>query len=181
MGQYRGQFQLPFEPATEDDLKAKVLRVLDPHFNIKLEVPGVNHYKGKTYRIDAIIQPKDTSNWLNKEAAFGIEFKASGHSGKTGDVTKFIEQASDYTLTKWAGYDRLTGGYLPILMCPLEMPYDLDGWLIKRVIGQRGIGEIKGMYGGLAIVFNEVHIMWHEKQGVLEGRTHSLDFAAHHR
>ena len=52
----------------------QVLSLLSDAFEIKTEVFGT-HFSGTRLRIDAVLKPKDTAKWKNKNVVLGIEFK----------------------------------------------------------------------------------------------------------
>ena len=172
-----GQYELPFDQKhCEDELKYHILDKLSPHFDIQQEVHGTQSNKGRNRRIDAVIMPKNTQDWANKNVKFGVEFKGSLHSEDTANVTKLLLQAIDYHYTDFDGLGRI-----PILICPLELPKGHESYLFKRFLGRLGIGEIRPMGSlGICIVFHESSVIWSEKSGVMEGRTNNFYYQNHH-
>ncbi|WP_271785336.1 hypothetical protein [Aquimarina algiphila] len=59
---------------TEDKFQEIILELLAPYFTVEQEVWGT-HFSGRRMKIDAIVTPKNTSEWRNKNIKFGIEFK----------------------------------------------------------------------------------------------------------
>lgn len=171
------QYELPFEQKhSEDEIKYHILSKLSSQFHIQQEVEGTQALKSKKRRIDAIIKPKNTYDWANKEVAFGVEFKGSLHSEDTANVTKLLLQALDYHYTDFNGLGRI-----PILICPLELPKGHDAYFFKRFLGRLGVGEIRPMGSyGICIVFHESSIIWSEKCGVMEGKTNKFYYQNHH-
>ncbi|MEN9760217.1 MAG: hypothetical protein RI906_43 [Pseudomonadota bacterium] len=93
-------------------LPEQVLPCLEPHFQIHREVSG-HHPIGKRLRIDAILVPRDPTDWARPDVALGVEFKRSTAAGRK-DSSKVIRQCMDYTVTDWKGF----GVGLPIFFCP---------------------------------------------------------------
>lgn len=93
-------------------LPDRVLPLLEPHFHIHREVTG-HHPIGKRLRIDAILVPRDSTDWARPDIALGVEFKRSTAAGRK-DSSKVIRQCMDYTVTDWKGF----GIGLPIFFCP---------------------------------------------------------------
>lgn len=154
----------------EKEFSKKVLLRLDSHFTIYEQVRGY-HFTGKKFRIDAVICPKKTENWANPHIAFGIEFKSPDKIVGGNNVGQLIKQAYDYLNTDFENF-----GKIPILICPLKFQEHYSSFneirLIKRILGDFGIGEIVNdkNYKGLKIVFKETHDVWSERYGVEYGK-----------
>ncbi|GAB3861552.1 hypothetical protein ACFPIJ_11875 [Dactylosporangium cerinum] len=85
--------------ANEAELAERVLGILSPHFEIETEVDG-RHCSGRQLRIDAVLRPRDPSDWKDDRPAFGVEFKlASQGPSSTAKFTQWARQAVDYTHT----------------------------------------------------------------------------------
>jgi len=144
---------------------------LSKHFYIEQEVTG-KHFSGKNLRIDAIIRPKDTTNWANKDIAFGVEFKDIEFFKSdfdTKNYTKWMKQCVDYANTYFEGY-----GYLYILICPSRTPEKYSFSL--HLLSQLGVGQIvDSEYLGVTIMLNQTHKIWSEKNGVMEGKRWKLE------
>ncbi|WP_204289144.1 hypothetical protein [Microbispora amethystogenes] len=169
--------------SSEKELADRVLERLEPWFWVDQEVSGT-HCTGVRLRIDAMIWPRDFSQWKAPDVAFGIEFKAV-RTGRTlydpglNAYTRWVAQAADYTHTNWDGYGRRL-----ILCCPGVVSAlkgyagtrDARGDLLvaKRLMGQLGVGELVLRWGqGLTILFNGERV-WSERGGVSKGKYWSL-------
>lgn len=145
---------------SEDDFFNSWQERLEKYFYIKKEVPGI-HLSGKTMKIDAVITPKDTTDWKNKEIAFGVEFKSPAKLDRLHSQFNFMKQCVDYSYTNFKDY-----GYIPILGCPafeVDETYSdvkaLSGY--RRFLNSFAIGELCQTHKGLTIIFAEQYI-WHE-------------------
>ncbi len=58
----------------EKEFCENVLKALSEDFIIFKEVSG-KHFSGAQLRIDAVLIPKDTSQWKDKNICLGVEFK----------------------------------------------------------------------------------------------------------
>lgn len=160
----------------ERALSNMILSRLSPFFNIKEEVKGIlttpNGIKEK-YRIDAVIAPKDVSEWKNKNIAFGIEFKSIEVSEKMKGIAKLYAQAYNYQFVDWEGF-----GKIQILICPpinTGNP-ETDSYL-KRIMAYHNLGELGSIHSRkyLAILYNETHRIWSENYGVSEGKYRNFE------
>jgi hypothetical protein len=158
---------------TEKDLKAGFLKRLVSHFAVHEEVEG-KHFTGRILRLDAVVQPRDTSGWKNQQVALGIEFKDVARFARnydTKDLTSWLAQCVDYSNTKWGDY-----GYIYIFACPSLVDEVAEGVIGRRMfvrnfMGQLGIGELKEHQEyGLTFLLNTRHRMWSELNGVEQGK-----------
>lgn len=101
-----------FANMTEEEFRYFVEQDIAQFFHIEREVWGT-HLTGIKLRIDAIIRPKDTADWANKNIAFGVEFKSPSMLKTLGSQLAFSKQCIDYSHTNFQGY-----GFIPILMFP---------------------------------------------------------------
>jgi hypothetical protein len=151
-----------------------VLKKLEQDFLISQEVMGT-HFSGARLRIDAVIRPKDTSGWKNKDVALGIEFKLEEKLRSTKDKTHWIKQCIDYANTKWDSY-----GYLYVFSCPSifdKLDYAVKGnqWLWNRVLSNLGVGRLDfDTYHGLTLYLQDTHRIWSENTGICSGKDWSL-------
>ena len=157
----------------EKELADKVLARLEKHFDIvKRECYGEYIFTDKARpRIDAIIKPKDTSEWKNKDVYFGIEFKKPNISTK--NITEMFCQAYQYSMAIFDKY-----GSIPVLLCP-PLDHHMKGhryedsyFFLSRILGKQLIGEIKNHpHYGVSLWMNGSHRIWSERNGVeLEGK-----------
>lgn len=164
----------------EAEYKAIIFDKLYPYFHVKKEVTG--YFFGNRCRIDAVITPKDNTQWANKNISFGVEFKhfSENYEGKgeksanLGYYAKQFKQIIDYSYTVFNDYGRL-----PILICPPlfnnmgNMPGSSSALqLIKNCMGQCNVGELCiDPRTGLTIYFNTLHRIWSERYGIGIGKT----------
>lgn len=156
----------------EQDFIDGMVSRLSPYFEFFPQAWGT-HFSGKRLRIDHIIRPKDTSLWKNKDVVFGVEYKDVGQiDGDTKNFTKWFAQCVDYANTKWDDY-----GYIYILTCPglrsTGFIQVVDShWMLARIMGRLGVGEIKNMGDryGWAITLQNSNRVWSQKQGVEAGK-----------
>lgn len=145
------------------------------HFNIQREVWGT-HFSGKRLRIDAVLTPKDTSEWKNKNIALGVEYKDLDRIQDAGMVnfTKFIAQAVDYSHTKFDGY-----GYIPVFC---QTDFSVYGnsrefkFVFPRILSGLGIGQFyKHKYYGWSFWWQGEHRIWSDKNGIERGKHYKLE------
>ena len=154
----------------EQEFSTRVLNRLNPHFNVETEIWG-KHFDGRNKRIDAIITPKDKSQWLRKDIAFGIEFKKPDVYADTTNVTSLIKQAIDYSYVNWSnGFKEI-----PILICPFKVHETLcsndEMIFIKKVLSKFNIGQIiNDTNKGLTFMFSHEYHIWSERDGVTGGK-----------
>lgn len=163
---------------SEKDYKERVLKLAAEHFTVEREVYG--KIFGQKCRIDAIITPKDKTDWANKDICFGVEFKhfSDNYNGKgtssanMGYYTKQFKQIIDYSYAEFP--DR---GRIPILISPPifnNMTGDFQqrqAQLIKNCMGQCNVGELYICNrNGLSILFNSGHNVWNARWGVGIGK-----------
>lgn len=173
---------LPFpETTTEAELVDRVLARLEPWFHVSREVPG-RHWTGRTFYLDAILRPRQTTGWKNPRAALGVEFKRVSSTdivnGSMGHIAGHAAQCIDYTQTDWNGY-----GHIPVFTCPgvmrwtvrTDVRFDLGAAMYTRLLGKFGVGELI-LYWGFGLVFSlNGHPIWGERKGVIHGKTWSLE------
>lgn len=157
----------------EHEFKQQWLDKLKPYFTIKEEVSGT-HLSGQKLRIDAVIIPKDLSDWKNKEIAFGIEFKSPTKIDRLGNQLNFMKQCVDYSYTK---FDSL--GFIPILSCPqfeIDEVYSNDKSLttLRHFLNRFQVGELYETHRGLSIIYAEHHFIWFDGK-VHEGKRWMLN------
>jgi hypothetical protein len=168
---------------SESAVKAPVIQRLEPFFNITEEVRGVDAH-GRRVRIDAIVTPKDPSQWARPDIALGIEFKAMADRDRKG-ISKVAAQCVDYARVNWSSF-----GFVPVFMCPGFGLYDLlngkgcgdlftfdEGvaFATAGLLGQCRVGELSySELNGLQFVINGIHIIWGEYVGVRDGRSNRL-------
>jgi hypothetical protein len=181
-GSYETELPLN-EFSSERELADRVLERLEPWFWVDQEVFGT-HCTGARLRIDAMIWPRDHSQWKSPGVTFGVEFKAVRTGQRLYDpglnaYTRWVAQAADYTHTDWDGYGRRL-----ILCCPgvvsaltgFAGTRDARGDLLvaKRLMGQLGVGELVLRWGhGLTILLNGERV-WSERYGVGKGKHWAL-------
>jgi len=161
-----------FDIESEIVFKNKILSDLRKDFIIVEECRGT-HLSGKQLRIDAIIKPKDISDWKNKEIAFGLEFKSPSNLKSFGGQLGFIKQCIDYSYTDFENF-----GFIPILSCPrieLDETYSGERSLttIRHLLNQFLVGEMDYTHRGLSIIFAEHHFIWQDSV-VNEGKRWAL-------
>lgn len=153
------------EQVSTDELKD----LLGRHFIIEEQVHG-RHFASKAKkRLDMVIRPRDTSGWMNKSVAFGVEIKK--HHGETGDHCRHIGQSCDYANTEWDGF-----GFIYILTYPSIIPsWISDAGFVHRMAGRLGVGVIENSpLNGASILINE-HMIWSENTSVVDGRHWKLE------
>lgn len=152
---------------SEVKFKQEIIKELSSDFDFISEVKG-KHFSGKTFYIDHIIIPKDKSLWMNKNIAFGIEYKDVDRLGEsTTKFTGWLGQSVDYANTDWDGY-----GYLYVLTCPgirsTDFVKEVDkDFMLTRIMSEFGVGELKYLNNyGWSIVLKDKHRLWSQKNGV---------------
>ena len=161
----------------EADFASRILNKLSPHFQIHHQVTG-RHFSGKKLRLDAVVCPLESEEWKNRNVALGIEFKDTIRiAGDTTNYTKWLAQCVDYSHTKWSRF-----GYIFVFACP-ELIEGIPGrrhsggagWLLPRILGHLGIGELREVPNyGLTFFLHDSHRIWSEYQGVELGCHWSL-------
>lgn len=158
-----------------------VLQDLALDFHVYTEVKGV-HFSGKGMRIDAVVTPHKPEGWKSPDVALGIEFKNDLRlRGDTTNYTGWLAQCVDYSHTVWDGF-----GYLYIFACPgliagIQNQDQSMRWLLPRIMGHLGVGELKfDDRFGLTFFLQEQHRIWSQKLGVESGKRWTLkrDFGA---
>ncbi len=162
----------------ETELSTSLLRRLDPHFHVHREVHGT-HFSGKSLRIDAVVVPRDSSQWKDQGVALGVEFKDVARlRGDTTNFTSWLAQCVDYGNTNWNGF-----GYLHVFACPSlvdGVPGERAGpgsavWILPRVMSHLGVGELREVERtGLTFLLQGSHRIWSETHGVECGARWSL-------
>jgi len=152
----------------EKVFSASVLDILSKHFFIEKEVFGT-HFSGCRLRIDAVVKPKETSMWKNKNVAFGIEFKAKEKLDGLKASTHWVKQCIDYANTQWDSY-----GYIYVFSCPNIFEKD-DEIYLNRILSDLGVGVLRdNNYHGWTFYLQDRHRIWSEKDGICEGKKWSL-------
>lgn len=164
---------------TEKSYSQQVLQALDKYFIIQEQVRGM-HYSGKRMAIDAIIKPRDTSQWASKDIALGVEFKLTDNIRE--DARKFtgwVAQCVDYANTNWDEY-----GLVHVFACPgidiKDLPIEFRNRSVvrfaERMMSQFGVGSLKhDTYLGHYLALQSDHVIWSERYGVQEGKRWKLE------
>jgi hypothetical protein len=164
----------------EEELKVNVLSTLEPHFQIHTEVLG-EHFSGKSFRLDSVIEPRRPEKWKNPEVALGIEFKdVMRLRGDTNNFTKWLGQCFDYRNTRWEGF-----GFIYLFACPSlikhvpkgksECHAQVEG-ILSRIMGQMGVGELEySDWRGWTFRVHGGHRIWSESEGIEEGAHWKLE------
>jgi len=125
-------------PNTLDEklFRQLILNELSKHFTIEEEVSGT-HFSGRKMKIDAILRPRDNSEWRNKELVFGLEIKnpLTWETNNRRD-TDILAQCLDYSFTKFKGVKDIV-----IVMCPLLPGLKKHDKLI-RFISRYNVGHL---------------------------------------
>jgi len=168
----------------ERDVKASVLARLEPHFHVFEEVTGT-HWSGRRLRIDAIIKPKDDSEWKTKAPSIGLEFKnfrSFSPSIDMKDYTKWWSQCHDYAETHFDGH-----GYVYVFSYNGFSHYrgrssnGSAAAFAERFWGRLGVGELQPTFDGyprrpsLVLRINSTNKIWSEVAGVKDGRRMSME------
>lgn len=161
----------------ESDLKRGVIDRLSKHFVVHEEVWGT-HWSGKRIRIDAIITPRDDSEWKTRSPKIGIEFKnfrKFNPSFDMKDYTRWWVQCHDYAETNFDGH-----GYVYVFSYNGFHHYkqrsagrETAAAFAVRFWGRLGVGEIQP--DDLLFVMNGTNKIWSESRGVIDGRRMSMD------
>lgn len=154
---------------------------LENAFHIDREITG-QHWSGQMMRLDAVLRPKRSYEWKRPDVAFGVEFKDDGlHSRFSGDTKTFmkaVNQCIDYSDTRWDGYGHLCVFLYPGLdkMLGKDGPQNRVGYIFRRLIGQRGVGELRrSNYYGLTLAIHGSHRIWSQRNGVEDmGRKYNM-------
>lgn len=108
--------------------------------------------------------------------SFGIEFKLIEKLNSTKDNTFWINQCIDYANTNWDKY-----GYIYIFSCPSifdNIEYAVRGykWLWNRILSNLGVGRlVHHKHYGWTFYLQDTHRIWSQKDGVIAGKTWSLN------
>lgn len=159
-----------------------VLGMLSRDFHVCEQVPG-EHFSGKKLRIDAIITPKDDSEWKCEHPMLGIEFKdhfAFSSSFDFKDYSAWMAQCIDYANTSWEG-----AGYIYIFAygCFDAVRDVKGGWMMERLCGRLGIGSLVNNRHHLGVLppspaslsFHlNGDVIWSGMKGVQKGRHWTL-------
>lgn len=160
----------------ESDLKRRIIARLSSHFDVFEEVWGT-HWSGKRVRIDAIITPKDDSEWKTKSPRIGVEFKnfrKFNPSFDMKDYTRWWAQCHDYAETKFDDH-----GYVYVFSYNGFSHYaqragrETAAAFAVRFWGRLGVGEIQP--DELMFVINGTNKIWSERRGVIDGRRISME------
>lgn len=113
-----------------------LLNQLSKYFFIEREIIGT-HFSGKKMRIDAILRPKDNSEWRNKELAIGLEIKSPlMEEVNNRRDTDILAQCLDYSFCKYEGIKDII-----IVICPLLPSLKRNDKLI-RFLSRYNIGHL---------------------------------------
>jgi hypothetical protein len=161
---------------TESQSEKQLWLLLGDDFDIDYQVTG-DHFSGKRFRVDAVITPKDQSDWKDDRTAFAIEVKGQSTSKKSRDYTRHLGQCADYANTVWRGYQEL--GPIPVISFPRFIPHhklDLEThFQMQRIAGRLGVGEFILHYKHGWSIELQGHVIWSSLHGVTrEGRTWSM-------
>lgn len=170
---------------TERSISDSILARLLPYFDIHEQVDG-EHFSGKKMRIDAIVTPKDQSQWLTKPAHLGVEFKNFNAFSKAfdfKDYTKWWAQCADYANTKWDGYGYIFVFSFNAMENYLKVRQRLDPSApaeAERFWGQMGVGDLSVGTAGWppqqSLQFSlQGHKIWCEIAGVKCGKSWSME------
>lgn len=148
-----------YEDADEIIFRNNWFAKLEPYFEIYKEVTGV-HLTGAKLQIDAVIRPKDISEWKNTKIAFGVEFKSPTKIDRLRNQFGFMKQCVDYSYTEFDSF-----GFIPVLSCPrfeVDETYSNEKALtsIRHFLNSFNVGELDDTYRGLSIIFAEHHYIW---------------------
>lgn len=166
----------------ERSLSNKTLERLSEWFHIDEQVKGT-HWSGKKVRIDAIVTPKDASEWKSDSAHLGIEFKDFSNfrqSFDTRDYTRWWAQAHDYAESCFDGYGHV---YVFTYQCMTRFREHFNhetSLIVQRLLGQIGVGELSLSMGGYparqSLQFSlQGHTVWCEADGVKCGKQWSME------
>ena len=118
-----------------------VLGMLSREFEVREQVPG-RHFSGKKLRIDAIVTPRDSSEWKTERPMLGIEFKdqsAFCDSFNFKDYSAWMAQCIDYANTEWEGAGIV---YVFAYGCFNAVNNVKGGWMLERLCGRLGVGSL---------------------------------------
>jgi len=112
-----------------------ILGILEPFFKIETEVWGT-HFSGKKVKIDAILRPKNNSDWRNKDLVIGLEIKNpllwETNNRRDTDV---LAQCVDYSMSSFKDVNDMI-----VLVCPL--PHKIKGDKLIRFISRYNVGHL---------------------------------------
>lgn len=160
----------------EKDFVKKVLRRLSKHFFVHEQACGT-HWSGKRVRIDAILQPRDSSGWKSDHPRLGVEFKNYNGFNPSIDIkdyTKWWSQCHDYAETKFDGH-----GYVYVFSYNgfdhfrKKFSQPIAAILAERFWGRLGVGEVRP--DDLLFVLNGSNKIWSESRGVIDGSRISME------
>lgn len=164
-GGWSGYVPTP-EFESERDFADYVLDQLTPWFTVEREVRG-RACDGKPVRVDAVLVPRDPSQWKDEAPALAVEFKNPSALLDTRDVTRWQAQCVDYSHAAWDGYGRL-----PIFACPgFRYSDESTRFTVSRMLGQFRVGELRNLkWYGWAFILHEDHRQWSQRYGVEEAK-----------
>jgi hypothetical protein len=157
---------------------------LSHNFHIFEQVEG-RHWSGKRMRIDAIIKPKDDSEWMTKSPSLGLEFKnfrgfASSFDMK--DYTRWWVQCHDYAETDFDGHGLIyVFSYNGFSHYRSRTKSESAAAFAERFWGRLGVGELEPGFDGfqrrpsLTLRINGTNKIWTEDRGVRDGRRMSME------
>lgn len=166
----------------EQTLSSQTLERLSEWFHVDEQVNGM-HWSGKKVRIDAILTPKDTSEWKSASPHLGIEFKNFNKFNPSFDIrdyTRWWAQSHDYAESCFDGYGHV---YVFTYQCMtrFRQHFSHEAVLIaQRLLGQVGVGELCLGRGGFpsrqSLQFSlQGHTVWCEVEGIKCGKQWSME------
>lgn len=173
---YRCMKDAAKEKGDEAEVKKDALLRLAPHFIVHEEAWGT-HWSGKRVRIDAIVRPRDDSEWKTKAPKLGIEFKnfrGFNPSFDMKDYTRWWAQCHDYAETDFDGHGRVyVFAYNGFVHYHQRTGDSHASALAVRFWGRLGVGEIDP--ADMMFVINGTNKIWSLSRGVIDGRRMSME------
>jgi hypothetical protein len=152
-------FSKPYAPL-EKDISQDLLKRLEKYFLVYREVKGT-HWTGKSVRLDAVLQPKESLGFADSNCFLGLELKR-GFDG-VGEITKQISQAVDYANSDFGQFGRM---YVFCFPDPSDGNWSRQTTFFDRLLGQLGVGFLSDRNGLLLRL--KGHNLWSEAVGVQE-------------
>lgn len=143
---------------SESNLAGIVLELLSDAFHVEREVRG-RHWTGKSVRVDAVLRPKDSSNWTEADPAILLEFKNFFTSHNA------VSQCIQYTCSEFQGVDGPRQVYLyPGFRSVMAQAGNRDNYAATcRIYGKANVGElnVETYPAGVSPVFRmNGHAVW---------------------
>jgi hypothetical protein len=164
----------------ERAISKAVLGRLSKHFEIYEQVRGT-HWSGRRIIIDAIVKPRDDSEWKTKSPSLGIEFKnfrGFRRSFDMKDYTRWWAQCHDYAETDFDGHGYVfVFSYNGFSHYRTRLKDSTSAALAVRFWGQLGVGELEPTRDTYRnrdnLVFTlQSHKIWSELNGPCGGAKH---------